>query len=48
MDIQLLLVIIIFLAALIYFTRRIILVFKGKKKAGCEKCGVAETSSGKL
>jgi hypothetical protein len=47
MDIQLLLVIIVFLTAIILFTRRIVLTFMGKKKAGCEKCGITATASEK-
>lgn len=42
MDIQVLVVILIFLAALIFIGRRIFLQFKGKSQAGCEKCGLED------
>jgi hypothetical protein len=41
MDIQLLLVVLIVIAAAAYLTRRFVMQLKGKKKAGCEKCGIA-------
>jgi hypothetical protein len=40
MDIQLLVVIVLFVAALFYMARRVVKQFQGKKKAGCEKCAI--------
>lgn len=42
MDMQLFVVILIFSVAVVYIIRRFVLQFKGKKKAGCEKCGIAD------
>ena len=42
MDIQLFIVILIFLLAVFFIARRFYLQMKGKKSAGCENCGVAE------
>ena len=43
MDIQLLVVAVIFLLALLYTGRNLVLKLRGKKKAGCEDCGIAES-----
>ncbi|MBK6445512.1 MAG: FeoB-associated Cys-rich membrane protein [Bacteroidetes bacterium] len=48
MDIQLLVVLILFGAALFFIGRRIYRQFDGKKQAGCEKCGANESSSAKI
>ena len=45
MDIQLLLVILIFAASVFYIFRRIVRQFQGKKKAGCEKCGIVAANA---
>ncbi len=42
MDIQLFVVILIFMVAVVYIIRRLVMVFRGKKKSGCEKCGIAD------
>ena len=48
MDIQLLVVLILFAIALFLIGRRIYRQFEGKKQAGCEKCGVSEIDSTKI
>jgi hypothetical protein len=42
MDIQLFILVLVFIAASVLFIRRIVLQFSGKKKSGCEKCDLAE------
>jgi preprotein translocase subunit YajC len=42
MDIQLIIVILIFAMAVFFIVRRIYLQMKGKKSAGCDNCGVTE------
>jgi hypothetical protein len=40
MDIQLLFVLVIFLVAIFFIARSFYLRLTGKKKAGCEECGI--------
>lgn len=45
MDIQLLVVLVLFATALFLIGRRFIRQFSGKKQAGCEKCTLPESNS---
>ena len=48
MDLQLILIIVVFLAAVLFFVRRMVLIIHGKNKSGCEKCGIEKNTPGKL
>ena len=45
MDIQFLVLVVLFIAAFGFFIRRLVLQFSGKKNSGCEKCDMVEKPS---
>jgi hypothetical protein len=42
MDIQFFILAVLFIAASVFFIRRLSHQFSGKKKSGCEKCDLSE------